>query len=265
MLSLNLCVFDTSKGHFGRTDIYQRTINSLAAQAPLKLVFKNLIAHIKVGGEKEEAVFQEQKKFYENLGFTVIRSDAEWKHFSDSHQRGYSADLVKVYGNREIQNADYTLHLESDWLFTVKSRQQLIDVFSAAINYLRKNPSAVSVRIPRFQNEIERIKGLKQKFGIDAGVYQDEISNKFYRTNDNLSLNPSIFRTRDLWAATRILKQNFDKLSQHVEMGFTHAFTHLADGEYPFAFFDPKIIIARHIGTESVDKDDPVEGAFENE
>lgn len=254
-LPANLCVFDTSKGHFGRTDIYRRTIEDLSTQIDLEQ-FAALFVHIKVG-PGEETVYAEQEVFYRKLGFTVIRSDAAWSHHSVSHQNEYARDLIRVYGDPAIQPTPYCLHLESDWLFRSHSDWDLQDAIQQSINYLIANHTVASVRFARFRNEVDRLNGLRVKHGMDVGTNREQFPwESFIRHNDNLSLNPNLFRTRDIYAATRLLKTHFAQLGQHVEMGFTHAFHHLADDGLPFAILDPALLSVYHIGTPVGQEDD---------
>lgn len=253
-LPISLCVFDTSKGHFGRTDIYRCTITDLAAQIPLHS-FAGLFVHVKVA-PGEESVFAEQDVFYRAHGFTVMTSHEPWSHFSSSHQQGYARDMIKVYGDSRVMTAPYCLHLESDWLFRPRKHSSLIDLLGKSLSYLAANHTAVGVRFPRFLNEIERLNGLRAKHGMDVRTQREEAPwGQFVRHNDNLSLNPHLMRTRDLYAATRILKANFAQLGDHVEMGFTHAFTHLADGALPWVILDPLEMSVLHIGTKDGEQD----------
>lgn len=260
-LPLNLCVFDSSKGHFGRTDIYQRTITDLEKQIPL-CHFAQRFVHVKVA-PGEESVFVEQEVFYRTHGFTVMRTDEPWSHFSPSHQTGYARDLVKVYGHPAVQKAPFTLHLESDWLFRPRKHSDLTDLFVQSMRYLEADHTALAVRFPRFLDEVKRLEGLNAKHGMNVRVRREEIPwGQFIRHSDNLSLNPSIFRTRDLYATTRLLKMHFGQLASHVEMGFTRAFDHLADGELPFAIIDPGQVSVLHIGTKA-GEEDPEEGVYD--
>lgn len=253
-LPLSLLVFDTAKGHFGRTDIYQRAINDLAMKAPLGH-FRNLIVHLKVA-PGEEKVAAEQDAFYRALGFTVVTSHAAWQHFQPSHQQEYARDLIKVYGLPQVATTDYVLHLESDWLFEARGDRDLIGCFGFAMSYLRANPAALCVRFPRFTNEVERLNGLKAKHNLDVRTQREaEPWQSFIRHNDRLSMNPFIARSRDLYCATRLLKQHFGQFGHHVEHGFTHCLDWMADGELPYAIIDPAEAGVLHIGTKAGEED----------
>jgi hypothetical protein len=253
-LPINLAVFDTSKGHWGRTDIYRRAISDLATKLPLNH-FQNRLVHIKVG-DGEERVLAEQIDFYKPLGFQIVTTKGQWSHGNVNHQVEYCRDLVNVYGLHSLMSTPFTLHLESDWGWS--SNGELIDHVVSAMSYLNFDHQCLGVRFPRFLNEVERLGKLKEKHNLDVTVEAESCvpySGKFYRHNDNLSLNPTIFRTRDLWTATRILKMHFDQLSSHSEMGFTKAFTFLADGAKPWAIFDPKNVSVLHWGTKEGEED----------
>lgn len=253
-LPISLAVFDNSKGHFSRTDIYKTTITDLASKIPLEL-FKNLVCHIKVA-PGEEAVFSKQQQFYKSLGFDVLHSVESWKHFSPEHQKGYSRDIIKVFEQEKLLLTPYVLWLESDWLFSPNSGKTLADYIGQAMAYLEKNPRVLSVRFPRFCDEPDRLSKLKQKHNLDVTVQREiEPWSKFWRHNDSFSCNPNICRSRDLYAATRILKMNFDTYSQHIEMGFTKCLAWLADGQLPYSIFDPGEVNVAHIGTRHGEED----------
>ncbi len=253
-LPLNLVVFDTAKQHWGRFDIYKTCINDLSVKIPLDL-FANKVVHIKVDPSapgEEERFRDEMVPFYHHHGFGYLVTRQSWQHFSSSHQNGYCLDLVNVYGQQHLQQtAPFTLHWESDWLVNPYA-DTLGDCLCKGMAYLSNNPSCCSIRIPRFLNEIDRLNNLKKKYGIDAQVTQH---GKFWRYFDNLSLNPSLFRTRDLYLATRLLKLNWEQWSTHSEMGFTNAFNWMADGDLPYAIFDPSDVSCLHYGTKTGEED----------
>jgi hypothetical protein len=111
----SLVAFDTTKGHFGRTEVYQRCVDDLRIKGCLN-EFRNLIVHIKIDPTpKGEEQFVEMSSFYRALGFIVISTRGEWKHESQSMQSEYSKDLIRVYGDEIVPFGQYILHYESDW------------------------------------------------------------------------------------------------------------------------------------------------------
>ena len=245
---LNLCVFDTSKGHFGRTDIYKTCISNLQDKIPLYL-FEKLFCHIKTD-EGEELVLEEMALWYLNRGFNIKVSKGKFQHFQSSHQSEYCRDMITAFDI--VSNfAPYTLWLESDWCWDDKGGK-LIDRFVEAIEYLEKNKNILTVRFPRFLNEVERLKQLKEKHGLDVEV---EKNGGFYNHNDNFSCNPNICRTRDLYLASLILKRNFEQFSRHSEMGVTNCLKWMSDNKLHYSIFDPNIVSILHYGCETGKED----------
>ena len=64
-------------------------------------------------------------------------------------------------------------------------------------------------------------------------------------------------RTRDLFWATRLLKNDFERMSGHVEMLFTQLMSAPAmiDGELPYAIFNPQDVGVLHWGTKEREGD----------
>lgn len=258
-LPLNLCVFDTAKGHFGRTSIYQRTIDGLLNQIPLDL-FANRYVHLQVAPDREDEApraTNEMVPYYTQRRFQTRVTEGSWRHFDDSHQRAYGRGLITMYTQMVDQRVPYVLHLESDWLFDGRG-QPLIDHLERGLRYLDASPTVLSLRIPRFVNEVARLAGVRAKHGIDVDVAPETrapFENAFYRHSDNLSLNPSLYRTRDLYAATRMLDLHFDRFGYHVEMGFTHCLRWLSPDRLPYAIYNPDQVNCLHIGTREGEED----------
>jgi len=251
-LPLALCVFDTTKQHFGRKDIYRHAISDLAAKIPLEC-FKTRLVHIKASSN-DEVQLAEQEAFYRSLGFEVLVTPGDWRHHDEnggnSHQRGYSADLIKVYGHPSVLACDYVWHFESDWKVDTKG-EQLIDRLSEGLAQLASNPRLVGIRFPRFLNEVDRLNNLMRKHGLNV---RTERRGSFIYHNDNLSLNPGLFRSYGMFLATRLMKQN-PALQEHVEHAFTHTLSWMADGDLPWAIYDPARVSVLHIGTKVGEED----------
>lgn len=256
-LPLNLCVFDTAKQHFDRFTIYQRAINSLAAQIPLGL-FANRYVHIKVdparAGEKTRCA-DEMGPFYKVHGFEVHVTEGSFKHFAPSHQAGYCRDMIAMYNHVVDQRIPYTWHLESDWQFATHG-DELVDLLSLGLRYLDHSPHCIQLRIPRFLNEMYRLSKVREKHGLDVDVAPESRAewSSFARSND-LSLNPSLFRTRDLYAATRILDINFTQFGFHAEMGFTNCLKWLSPDKLCYALYDQTRFNCLHVGTREGEED----------
>lgn len=246
-LNLNLCIFTSTKQHWGRHDIYQKSLVDLAKKLDLDKV--NKYVHIKADSISK---LLEMQKFYESYGFAVIVTEGTFRHFEDSHQLEYLKDIKKMYLDIVDRNTKFCLHLEDDWLFQT---QQLVEEIYNMENFLCENKEIVSCRFPRFHNEVERIGRLRQKHGLDVDVAYSPDYPDFFVHNDNLSLNPTIFRTSDIITACRIaeIQQNIN----HVEHDFTRCLSILSRHKFCYSFVNPKHVNVLHIGTEEGKEDQP--------
>ncbi len=247
-LPINLCVFETAKGHFGRKDICKTTILDLHSKVNLERFNKKLV-HIKYSDSELEN-FENLAEFYSKLGFGILATKGEFSHFNISHQREYCKDMITMFSSAQMHEP-YTLWLESDWCWDDKG-DKLENRFFDAIRCLEYDQDVLSIRFPRFLNEVERLKNLKIKHGLDIQV---EKYNEFYYHNDNFSCNPNICRTRDLYLASLILKRNFDQFANHSEMGFTKCLEWMSDNKLHYAIFDPNLVSILHYGTKEGEED----------
>lgn len=258
-IPINVVVFDTSKGHFGRKDIFKSCIDDLASKIPLNQ-FARLYVHIKVG-KGEELVAQEMKEWYNSLGFKVVITEGQFQHFQSSHQQGYCRDMITAFGD-DYLSASYTLWLESDWKWDDKG-SDLIARFHQAISLLEFDKDVLSVRFSRFLNEPDRLNNLSKKHGMDVQCVKHDYFSDFFIHNDNFSCNPNICRQRDLRIASLILKRNFEKFGNHAEMGWTHCLAWMSDSKYPYAIFNPDKVSVLHCGTKSIEGEDKIGQVFE--
>jgi hypothetical protein len=251
-IPINIVVFDTSKGHFNRRDIYKSCISDLASKIPLSQ-FARLYVHIKVGDGEEETA-KEMKEWYASRGFKIVITKGQFSHFQSSHQRGYCQDMITAFGDPYLY-APYTLWLESDWKWDDKG-DELIQSFHTAISLLEFDKDILSVRFPRFLNEIDRLNNLKKRHNMDVQCIQHEYFSDIFVHNDNFSCNPNICRTRDLYLGSLVLKRNFEQFGDHAEMGWTHCLRWMSDSKYPYSILNPEKVSVLHCGTPSLDLED---------
>jgi hypothetical protein len=258
-IPINLCLFTTTKGHWGIKTRYKETIEYLNAQIPIRQ-FANAIAHIKYAddnSEDEQAFIM--KKDFENIGFKVIMTAGKWGHNSESHQIEYIKDIYKVFCDKRVQSVPYSLFLEDDMKIVVR-QGELENYLFKATNILETDPDIVSVRIARGANEKERILRLREKHGIDSHVAPAPrgYESSYFLASD-FSNNPHICRSRDIRNAM-IMIQNIQGIPLHSEHGTAIGLKFFSLSKTPIAIFNPQNIVARHIGTplgeeEPLDKD----------
>lgn len=249
-LPIALCLFTSTLGHFKITSRYLETIKSLNSQIPISR-FSLAIVNIKY--EEESSLLLEMKENLHNYGFQVNLTKGSWRHQDTSHQCGYLEDMYNIYSKSEVQKIPYILHAEDDWLFSVKENQ-LDHWMNFASELLNNNPMLNQVRFARFLNEYQRINNLKKKHNID-GLASAVFSSKDYFVHNDFSLNPSIFRSRDIYTALKLVKNNPQTFVQHVEHGLGYAIKVLGGSELPFACLNTSNVFVRHIGCPDLDID----------
>ncbi len=250
-IPVTVCLFTSTLGHFGLKTRYLETLNSLNSQIPLA-EFAARVATIKVS-PGEEAIGGEMEKKLQDCGFKVLKTFGAWSHQQETHQNGYLNSMMQMYLDKDVLKNPYSLHLEDDFILRPYKFDLQYYIYKA-INILEEIPDMVQVRFPRFNNEKDRINGLKQKHNIDGIAGAVAGFPEFIASND-LSLNPSIVRPRDMKDALILMAKNGKSFPQHSEMGLSLALKYFTFLNIPFAFFDPELIRCGHIGCEEGKQD----------
>ncbi len=252
---MNLLLMTSTKGHFDRTDIYRTIVDDLDEQLG-KYYFTNKLAHIKVsqgGGAK----VLEMDQYLKEQSYTVMLITGEWKHGDQSHQSEYLKDIRRAINYLSSNHAsEYTLFMEDDWIIRPQKNEGMLwDYLHKAQVLLGSNPDLVQVRIPRFNNEFDRINRLFAKHRIEAkaeAVEGDGIIH--FRTND-WSNNPFIARTRDIYQAMVLMQKNPHAFPDHAEHGWGRAMKYLSPAELPLAVIKPDECRCFHFGTKYGEED----------
>ncbi len=248
--NISLCLFTSTKGHFDQST-FKETVENWLSYCPAD-GWGQLLAHVKVSpGESGEGI----AVWLRNKGFDVRITDGEWKHNDNSHHAEYLSDLGKM---SLLVDQEYVIMVEDDWLLSLKNLP-----LSYFINFgqtlLKKSPQLLEVRFPRFNNEVERIKKLKEKHGINAYVLTDNNKTLFWHS-ENANLHPCIRRSRDVMIALKLLKDNWASLSRlGVEQGFSLCFKSLSYDVASLGCFYPEAAQVLHIGVRTPEERD-VEG-----
>lgn len=184
----------------------------------------------------------------EKRGFVVSQPRGDWRHGDASHQEEYLKDMFGLVGT---VITPYLLHVEDDWI--IAPYTHTLDYWlHEATSLLASCPEIVQVRIPRFTNEFDRIRGLHAKHGIDGRAAWGG-SDKWFGAND-WSNHPYVARTRDLRAAlTFVMSTNLPKHSEH---GLGPAMKLLSGAPLPFACFNPDMIRVGHLGVAHPEEED---------
>jgi len=236
---LTFALATTTKGHFGVKSRFIETLDSFNRAFPLSQ-YAALVAHIKISpGESEQASHMRDE--LDRRGFDVLISEGEWSHGAESHQLNYIADALRITNSIKTQ---YVLFCEDDWAVQPYDGE-FIEYIDRAISYLEDDPSCMQVRIPRWSNEPDRIRGLMKKHGLNRWAHSED---QWHFTHDDFSMNPAFYRTRDLRAA--LMLTQITNLPKHIEHGVGHALKMLSGADTShFACFEPAKIRIGHLGT----------------
>lgn len=242
-------LMSTTKGHFGLKYRYQETLKSFGAALPFG-EYARCMAHIKVS-LGEDLLMEEMTGDIQSNGFDVWRTKGIWAHGQESHHLEYLKDAMVMV---DKVSTPYVLMVEDDWLLQCYEGT-FIDYLNRAVEWL-EDPGLVQVRIPRYSNELDRVNGLMGKHGLNR--YARKADNYHMRLDD-FSMNPALYRTRDLRAALHFVQSS--NMPKHIEHGLGYALK-LVSG-YPtgqFACFNPEKIRVGHVGTLPGEEDDLSKG-----
>lgn len=241
-LPITLCLYTSTKGHFGQFDLYKRTVTDLFNQVPAN-TFGGRGAHIKESVTRKlgEPNAKEMAEWLSQRNVCPSVTTEDWSHGAQ-HQSGYLKDMKTLTAS---VGTEYLLHMEDDFLLRTKS-YNVIHWLARAITLL-DDPDVIQVRIARWANERERINGLRAKHGIDSRTEDGDNPDHFRATD--WSNNPFIVRTRDMQIALLLMERNPHAFPAHAEHGIAAAMKYLSRSAVPIAVFDPSLIYCRHIGT----------------
>lgn len=232
-IPINICLFTTTKGHFGRKDIYQKTIEDLDKQSGGLSQFTGLFAHIKQSPRDDAAPM---KTWLEQRGFSVLVTEGQWSHGDLSHQAAYLSDIRNLFNRPELHQNMYSLWLEDDWIFE-PNKIGFLEALALAGGVLGSDPDVNGVRFLRKEDDIAS--------RIETKPYGDRaVGNRV-----EFSFNPTLVRTRDVYLTMALVFRNIRQLSTHCELAYTQIASMLTEGETPFVSLNRDEITVRHIGT----------------
>lgn len=238
MDSLGIVLFTSTKGHYGRKDIYKTTVESILNQLKgIGGINLSLNAHIKWGhGEDNEA--DEIADYLENIGFYVMDTKGDWNHNDSSHATGYTSDIIKAFSSPYVLKSQYSLWLEDDWVLQGDVKKFVYN----SISVLNCQPNKLCVRA----NNQEPKEYTYSHNRIDSIFEQKE---NYTPWGPTFTFQPTIVRSRDVHIAYRLIRDNWEQLkNQHIELTSGIAMKTLSDDSRPFCFVDPKVCHSVHIG-----------------
>lgn len=249
---LNYVIMTSTRGHFNRHDIVKDTVADIYYKhSSFTTSFYAKYANIKCSTDSAEYL-SDIKDFLLSHGINTNVTHGDWNHNSQSHQNGYLSDLFEIFRREDVNEAEYTLLTEDD--FKIRCAKKDFSYWiEKSVALLMNNPNYVQVRIPRFNNEFERINKLKAKHGIDAQAIKSG-EDSYFEAND-WSNNVYFCRTRDLRNSLILMLRNPNAFPQHSEHGLSRAMRYWTESGLPFAILNPEYIRCFHMGTKVGEED----------
>lgn len=230
--------FITTRGHYGRKDIWRETIYHWYDVMPTFEMYPKFV-HIKIS-DGEEKLGEEIKDQLEEIDFKVLTTQKDWKHNDSSHAVGFYEDMLKLYSDTELHKYKYSILHEDDWLW--KSSSNLSYLLNLGRRFLDENLDALCVRV----ND-ERHKDKSKSFKASDKIYGQRVDYTPFGTT--MTFQPTILRTLEWYHALRLINKNKEVLKQrHCELVSGDVMKNFSDSKTPFYFFDPDVLSAEHIG-----------------
>lgn len=228
----NFCtiILTSTRQHWGMVDIDKISISDTLSKS---IIIKNSykLCHIKVI-PGEENIATDKKKWFQDKGFEVIETVADWKNDHESHGTGLIEDMAKVYNHGNVLKHKFVLHSENDWVWETK---ELDEYLYHSFYLLDIYPDLIYHRYSRVD---------KPNLPEDIGGFCINEVDKLFITNREFSFNPFIGRPRDLKYISNFVLKN--KVHPHVEMAYEMAAKYLTNNNNIFSFTHNGII--RHVG-----------------
>lgn len=189
-IPISLCLFTSTKGHWGRRTDYEVTLNHWDRQIPLD-DFAVKVAHLKVSpGDGEIAVTMERELV--RRGFKVLTTTTEWSR-GMSHQVAYMEDVVKMSKEPMLYRSPYILWLEDDSV-AVCIKYPLRRLLAESVRLLEGNPDHLTVRLLR-AGDLDTSPVLKHETGY------------FYSPHFNFQ--PAIMRSTTFYLGALVVERNW--------------------------------------------------------
>lgn len=247
---LGVVLYTSTKGHFGYTDCYKHTVNRLVEVFPHCWESLTKVAHIKRSPDDSSEVFLEMFDFLKSNGFDVLVTNGDWGHNKPSHAVGYYQDMKRTLGHAPLHKKRYVFACEDDWLlnFKVNSTSSIMK----AIEFMDTNLDVLCVRVNHdvhtdLSKTVGPIKDLFYLQHLDYTPY-----------GPTFTFQPTIVRLKEWYHSVRLILKKRDVWRKefnteyfsynHCELVSGETLKVFSDSELPFAFFDPNVIVAQHIG-----------------
>ncbi len=236
--SINLIFWITTKGHFGRKDLYQYTLKNLRDSIDLDF-FKNKKLSIKqFSGDESECLgiinnMPEFEPYVWRNNDKRICDDSSYNDYAYYLLNNYLLDICNVYSDENLLNNEYTYIIEDDSPL-ILDKYKLEHLIKLAIDKLKSDKNIFSIHFERFFDKKE--------------TFNNEILNN---ANNDYNFQNQIFRTRDMFDVVKIIKNNYTMLHKiHTERAVKIAINNFNKNSLHL-FFPKSWGYSIHIGTDN--------------
>jgi hypothetical protein len=238
ILPITLCLFTSTKGHFGRKTDWRLTVNAWDRLVGLSS-FGHKIAHIKCSSG-EESLAEEIRRELREEGFETMVTPGDWSR-GLSHGSKYLGDMVTVSKNKSVYKNPYFLLLEDDSP-VITGGTPLVDILSGSCKKLDADHELLTVRTIR-RGDYEG--GVPHIDGGDTDV-------SF--CSPNTDFQPMILRTSDYYRLCIALERNPQACEQiQCEMLWRLILDNFSRSPFRHMVYKPDYCEALHIGTPQED------------
>lgn len=236
MNNLGIVLFTTTKGHFGRKDLYKHGVQQWDGKAD------QYYAHIKVT-PGEESIADEMEKYLASKGYFVERTHGKWSHNETSHSFEYTKDITKAFNSSFVHGATYSIFLEDDWVI----KGDIDFSLQEALSCLEDEKDTLAVR---WNNEDEGLSGLNGSYNYRCTTLCRQLQD-YTPYGPTFTFQPTLVRTRDIYQAYRLIGKHWEQMQHvHIELASGYGFKALSDSDTPFYFVHPDTACSVHIGEE---------------
>ena len=234
----------TTKGHFGRNDLYKYSLKNFNSFNLQDLFDKYLSIKVFKGDEKLGEEISKEINYNTLTWYNPdpkIKNDSPYKDYAYYLLTNYLTDIVNLYSREELLKNEYTFIYEDDSPIIINNND-----FSF---YIKESKKKLEENKDIFSVHFKRIGMFKD----DKNYSNIDIESDFTQPHD-YNFQNQLFRTKDMFNVVNIIKQNWNEFrnvhtERAVKLGinaFNPDFKHIS--------FNPKDAHSIHIGTENSDK-----------
>lgn len=234
---INLIFFITTKGHFGRKDLYKYTLKNFNSLNEQNSFDKYL--SIKIFKDDES----QADKIISDFNYKTfkwynpdpnINEESPYKDYAYYLLTNYLGDIVNTYSQQELLKNEYTFIYEDDSPIIIKENNFKF-YLDKAIQKLSEDKDLFSVHFQR----VGELNENKEKENIS-----------FFTENHDYNFQNQLFRTKDMFDVANIIKSNWSILRNiHTERAVKLAID-AKKSNFKHLSFMPSLAHSIHIGIQ---------------